>query len=147
MSPRALNSAGELSEHGWQAQVIALARLYGWLVYHAPDNRPAGRTGRPQRLAAPEGRGFPDLVLVRGPRLVFAELKTRTGRLGPGQREWLDALEAVGTSVAAARHALELVAGAEPPVHEASVEAYLWRPADLEAVHEALGRGQDRATL
>jgi hypothetical protein len=145
MSPRAINAAGELSEAGWQAQVIALARLYGWLVYHAPDNRPAGRTGRPQRLAAPEGRGFPDLVLVRRHRIVFAELKTRTGRLGPGQAEWLEALDTVGDAI---RATVEADAHPGPPdPDEPDVAAYLWRPADLDDVHRILGRGQDRATL
>jgi hypothetical protein len=38
--------------------------------------------------------------VVKGERLVAAELKTEQGRLGPGQREWLAALAAVGAEVA-----------------------------------------------
>ena len=59
--------------------------------------------------------GFPDLVLVRGDRLIFAELKRETGKLGPGQQEWLEAVEVIR-----------------------GVEAYLWRPSDLQDVHRIL---------
>lgn len=124
MSParRVRNADGDLTEAGFQAHVIGLARAYGWRVYHAPDNRPAGRTGRPQRLAAPEAVGFPDLVLVRAPRLLFVELKAERGRLGPGQAEWLDELGHAGAEVA------------------------VWKPSDWERVQAALGAGQPRRT-
>lgn len=141
MTRRAISATGELTEAGWQAQVIGLARLYGWRIFHAPDNRPAGTTGRPQRLAAPEGRGFPDLVLVKPPRLIFAELKTRTGRLGPGQAEWLDDLRAVGQAVGLA--ALDRTVNGRRP----SVEVYLWRPADLDEVQTVLGAGLEKLEL
>lgn len=68
-----------LPEKGWQEQVIQLAELYGWLVYHPYDSR---------RSAA----GFPDLTLVRDERLIFAELKTDKGRLTIPQKAWLAAL-------------------------------------------------------
>jgi hypothetical protein len=79
-------------------QVRDLARLLGWRVYHTHDSR-----------RSPEG--FPDLVLVRPPRLLFVELK-REGR-GPtlAQHGWLEALAAVP-----------------------GVEVYLWRPGDWELV-------------
>jgi hypothetical protein len=38
------------------------------------------------------GAGWPDLVCVRPPRLIFAELKSETGALRPRQCEWLDVL-------------------------------------------------------
>jgi hypothetical protein len=139
MTRRALNAAGELNEAGFQAQVIGLARVYGWRIYHAPDNRPAGRSGKPQRLAAPEGRGFPDLVLVKGPRLIFAELKTRTGRLQPGQEEWLEALREVDKAII---QSCEYQGPDQPP----SVEAYLWRPADWGLIQATLGVGERRRT-
>lgn len=120
--PRVHGAGGELVEAAFQRQVIGLARYYGWRVFHAPDNRPAGKGAHPQRLASPESRGFPDLVLVRDCELVFAELKSRTGRLGPGQQDWLDALNAVPT-----------------------VTAVVWRPADLDStIHDRLAQGRMR---
>ncbi len=44
----------KLYEKPFQAQVVELARLSGWLTYHTHDSR------RSQS-------GFPDLVLVRAP--------------------------------------------------------------------------------
>lgn len=52
--------------------------------------------------------GFPDLVLVRE-AVVFLELKSEQGRLTPAQIEWIDRLHAAGE------------------------EAYVIRPADLDA--------------
>lgn len=72
-----------ISEKQFQAQVIAYAKLRGYRIYHNPDSR---------RSTA----GFPDLVLVRRPRVVFAELKTDTGRVRPEQTAWLDELRACG---------------------------------------------------
>ncbi len=51
------------TEKAFQAQVLTLARLWGWRCYHAHASR----------RSAP---GFPDLVMVR-----------------PEQRGWLDALD------------------------------------------------------
>ncbi len=67
------------TETRWQAQVLALAKQLGWMHYHTHDSR---------RSPA----GFPDLVLVRGSRLVIAELKTDCGTLTPEQVTWLTAL-------------------------------------------------------
>lgn len=81
------------SEAAFQQKIVNLARFNGWRVYHPPDNRPSGRTGRVQDVVA----GFPDLTLVRGTVLVFAELKAKAGRISPAQQEWLDALAETGT--------------------------------------------------
>ena len=62
-------------------------------------------------------RGWPDLALVRPPRLVFAELKSR---------------ERAGSTDAPG--ALARRSSARCP----GVEAYLWRPSDLEHVAEVL---------
>jgi hypothetical protein len=94
-------AAGNPSERDFQTGVLELARLLGWRSYHTHDSR---------RSAA----GFPHLVLVRGERLVFAELKSETGAPSADQRAWLDAL-------------------AETPA-----ESYLWRPADWPEVAEVL---------
>lgn len=72
-----------MTEKAWQAQVLQMATLYQWLVFHPFDAR---------RSTA----GYPDLTLVRPPSLVFAELKTAKGRLAPAQIEWLGNLRAAG---------------------------------------------------
>jgi hypothetical protein len=72
-------------EAEWQRQVVDLARMYGWLVYHTFDSR----------RSEP---GFPDLTLVNR-TFVIAELKTDRGRLSPDQQKWLERLGAAGVEV------------------------------------------------
>lgn len=91
------------TEAGFQVYVETLARLHGWRVWHDRDSRR-------------NDRGLPDLLLVRGQRLVYAELKRQRGRLRPEQREWLADLAAVG----------------------GNVEAYLWRPSDRADIERIL---------
>lgn len=68
-----------VSEKEFQAAVVQLARLRGWLVYHTFD----ARRSEP---------GFPDLVCARNGRVVFAELKREGGSLSRAQQRWQDAL-------------------------------------------------------
>lgn len=93
----------KVSENDFTDGVIALAKLRKWRVAHF---RP-GRTAKGWRTPVQGHKGFPDLVLVRPPRLIIAELKTATGRVEPEQQTWLDALA------------------------DSITEVYLWRPADL----------------
>jgi hypothetical protein len=63
-------------------------------------------------LSIHSARGFPDVVLCKPPRLILAELKTddiKKSQPSMEQYEWLEALQRCP-----------------------GVEAYLWRPADLE---------------
>lgn len=90
------------SEQAFQVQVKALARACGWLVYHTPP------TNRAEA-------GFPDLVLIRDPHLLFVELKSPKGRVRPEQTLWLDSIAACP-----------------------GPEAYIWRPADWPAIVDAL---------
>jgi len=100
-----------LLERHFQQQVIHLAHLCGWRVAHF---RPAQNARGDWRTAvAADGRGFPDLVLARD-RIIFAELKTATGRLSPHQKAWRLALTTSGA------------------------EYHLWRPEDFDAIQEAL---------
>jgi len=101
-------------EKDFQRAVIDLARLTGWRVHHT---RPA-LTQRGRWLTPIQGdAGFPDLVLVRAGRVIFAELKRNGARPTPAQREWLEALQAC-----------------------AGVECYLWTPDDWDAIIDALQR-------
>lgn len=115
-----------MTEEQLQAAIIDAARALGWLVYHTRDSR---------RSAA----GFPDLVLVdRGrasaPRLIFAELKSETGKLSDDQLAWGSALASV------AAIAVGLGPSDVRPELPALVSYYVWRPADWRAgrVDEAL---------
>ena len=62
------------TEKQFQAKVIQVAKLCGWICYHTHDSR----------RSEP---GFPDLVLVKE-RVIFRELKTDKGRLTPAQKMW-----------------------------------------------------------
>jgi VRR-NUC domain-containing protein len=100
-----------LTEKQFLAQVRDLARLYGWRFYHTHDSRHSAK-------------GFPDCVLVkagkcrRPARLIVAELKSATGKVGTEQLAWLTTLSQVGESV----------------------ETYLWRPDDFDAIVACLSR-------
>jgi len=98
------------TERQFMHAVIDLAKLCGYRVYHPPDNKP-NQNGRVQNTEP----GYPDLTMARPatgkyyqhpPRLIFAELKTDTGRISRAQSDWLSDLDAVA-------------------------EAYVWRPDDL----------------
>lgn len=73
-----------MKEAELQEAVIDTAHTFGWLVAHF---RPA-RTEKGWRTpVAADGKGFPDLVLVRD-RILFVELKSEKGRLSPDQALW-----------------------------------------------------------
>lgn len=101
-----------LTEAQFQQQIIELARLYGWRIAHF---RPAwSRDGqRCMTAVAADGAGWPDLTLVKGTRLIFAEIKSDKGRISPDQKGWLDALKKVA-------------------------EVYCWYPKDWEQIQEIL---------
>ena len=93
-----------MTEAQLQDSVIEMARAFQWMVAHF---RPA-MTDQGWRTAVQgDGAGFPDLVLVRATRAIFAELKSEKGRVSPAQEAWLDRLRAVP-----------------------GIEVYVWRPTD-----------------
>lgn len=95
-----------MSEKELTRLVIQLARLLKWRSAHF---RPAMlRSGKWVTPVQGDGKGFPDLVLVRPPRLLFVELKVGKNRMTPEQVAWMTDL-------------------AELP----GVECYVWRPDDL----------------
>jgi hypothetical protein len=99
-----------LREADWQQTVIELARLFKWRVAHFRK----ARTNKGWRTPVQaDGKGFPDLVLVRD-RIVYAELKGEKGRLSADQEAWRDAILGAGG------------------------EWYLWRPGDWEEVQRVL---------
>ncbi len=101
-----------MTEAEWQRRVIDLAQFLGWRVAHF---RPA-RTATGWRTAVEaDGVGYPDLTAVRGGRLLFAELKSESGRVTTTQKEWLSELSSVP-----------------------GLEVYLWRPSDWPVVQRVL---------
>lgn len=95
-----------ISEAAFTETVIQLAKWHGWRVAHF---RPA-QTSRGWRTPMSGDVGFPDLVLARKGEVLFAELKSETGRMRREQVDW----------------AAEL-----PGVH-------IWRPSNLEHINELL---------
>jgi len=93
----------KVTEKQFLGQVRKLARMNGWLEYHTYDSR----------RSTP---GFPDICMVRGRRVVFAELKVGRGRLTGAQRRWLDALE------------------------RSCCEVYVWFPEDWDSIQLCLRR-------
>ena len=91
-----------MNERDLSTIVVDLAKLAGWRRYHTFDSRRSTH-------------GFPDWVLVRPPRIIFAELKSDDGRVRPEQREWLDDLSDVP-----------------------GAEVYLWRPSDYDEIVRVL---------
>ena len=87
-----------MTETQFLKSVVSVAEDGGWLVYHTYDSR---------RSQA----GFPDLVMTRAGRTIFAELKSQKGRIKAAQQEWLDALDKTE-----------------------GLEVFLWRPSDMDEV-------------
>ena len=82
-----------MSEAELQSAVLELARYLKWRVYHTHDSRHSAA-------------GFPDLVMTRDTRLIFAELKSEKGQMSREQVAWQWSLL------------------------DAHADFYLWRPAD-----------------
>ena len=86
-----------LSEKDFLKQIIALAQTLGWSCAHfktAHIQRGDGSNYYATPVQA-DGKGFPDLVLLRPPRLLFIELKTDRGRPTPGQCKWQTELNSI----------------------------------------------------
>ena len=93
-----------MKEEELQEEVRKLSALLGFKYYHTYSSRNSES-------------GFPDVVLVKPPRVIFAELKSERGTVTPKQQEWLTALSACG-----------------------GVEVYLWRPQDMEEIGDVMRR-------
>jgi hypothetical protein len=105
-------------EAEFQDAVVRYARLKGWRVAHF--RRATVREGRHATPVAYDGGGFPDLTMVRGGIIVFAELK-RAGvrKLQPEQAIWREELIKA-----------ELVS--------AGVFYYVWNPHDIKEIERIL---------
>ena len=89
-----------LKEKDFQRTVIEYARGRGWMVAHFGNTVKIVRRGSDYKTIPDRGAaGFPDLVLVRTPRVVYAELKGEKGKLSEEQALWLRALGLCGQDV------------------------------------------------
>lgn len=91
-----------VSEADLQSFVAEACARYKWLYHHAGDSR----------RSTP---GLPDVIAVRGDRLIVAELKTQHGRVSDIQNLWLTEL-------------------AKCP----GVETFVWRPSDMNDILRTL---------
>lgn len=106
-----------VSESSWQATIIEAAQRLGWKVKcnrNVRVQRGDGSTHFTTAVGA-DGVGFPDLLLVRGARLVIAELKVGRNKPTREQEAWLEAFRRVP-----------------------GVEVYVWRPEDWDEVEGRL---------
>lgn len=103
----------KISEAEFQRQVSKIARMYNWLVDHTPPMRNAGGDIYTGGLT-----GKTDLLLIslNAKGIIFAELKTETGRLSVAQVAFRDAIVRNGG------------------------EHFVWRPSDMPAIIERLSR-------
>lgn len=95
----------ETTEKQFRQMVIDACKLFGWAYYFTWNS-----------LHSPAG--FPDLVLVKGDRLIFAELKSDKGKVSEVQRLWL----------------CDLI--------QTKTEVYIWRPGDMEEIIGILRGGK-----
>ncbi len=90
-----------INEKEWQQTVEDTAALFGWMKYHTRNSR--GSTP-----------GFPDLVLIRGRRLIAVELKRSGQEPTLNQQRWLEGFAYAGA------------------------EVYVWRPEDFKQMQVTL---------
>jgi hypothetical protein len=102
-----------MTEEQFQKTIIDLAHINGWTVAHF--RKAQTKRGNWITPVGGDGKGFPDLVLVRD-RVIFAELKSDKGTLRPDQKIWRDKLL------------------------EAKQAWYMWKPKDWDIIVETLKR-------
>lgn len=118
-----------MTEKQLQERIVRTARRLGWRdawtwkSIHSP-------------------KGWPDLVLAKGLRLLIVELKSETGKVTPEQQTWLDWWRTFAASVTQSsdtQHG-EMCVSWDPPHEHAAVEVYVWKPADIGDAYEVLER-------
>lgn len=114
MTPRTIPTP-PVTEAEFQAQVLDLARIFGWRSMHV--RRSIGKQRR--WTTATSCDGWPDLFLwnAKQGRHLAAELKSESGKVRPEQDEVLASLEFAGVAV------------------------YVWRPSDLDEIARVLRGG------
>lgn len=106
----------KISERRFQGQVVRLAEMLGWRVWHdnATNAPRACVVCRAPQAVVRNAAGLPDLILIRRPRVVWVELKSQRGKLTDDQWRYLEELKA------------------------SRQEAYCWRPSDWRTIERIL---------
>lgn len=101
-----------------QRQIVAFLRAVlplGAVVHHCANEAAGGGEEARKRQAVLVGMGvhagFSDLIVISGGRVIFFEVKSRTGRLSAPQEAFRDAMQAQGLPWAMVR-GVDDVAGA-----------------------------------
>lgn len=102
-----------ITEAELTGQILQYAKLRGWTTAHF---RPARTKDGWRTAVSGDGKGFPDLFMVRkrDKRAVAAELKVGKNKPTPEQLAWLDLMAACG------------------------IETYLWRETDRDEIERIL---------
>lgn len=106
----------KLTERRFMQQVLRYAELMGWRWWHdRATNAPRACKHCKRKLSLPRNEsGHPDLLLIRRPRVVWAELKAQRTPVTDAQRDWITELRACDQ------------------------EAYVWRPDDWPEIERVL---------
>ena len=96
-----------MTEAEFTDEILGWAKLNGWRRFHVRGNT--------RRLIQGDV-GFPDLVLVRVPRVIFAELKVGKNKLKIEQKQW------------------------QLDLFHSGVEVYEWRPEEWRRIMDLLKR-------
>jgi len=116
-----------MTERQFTNAVMRVGEQLGWKAAHFGNTLKVvrGKDGQTKVIPDRDATGFPDLVLTRDGRLVFAELKVGRGRPTPSQQNWLDALHKV------TERALDATG-------MSFVEVFTWTTADWDEIREVL---------
>lgn len=88
----------QLKEAPWQKQIEDALDAFGWWWMHIPPNVvvcPQCRT----RIYRGIRKGFPDILSIKPPHILWIECKTERGSVGPEQQRVKAMLEASGQVV------------------------------------------------
>ncbi len=99
---KAISEMTPITEKEFMSQIKHLAKVFHWRVYHP-------------FLSKWSEKGYPDITLIRPPRIIFSELKRENGKLTTSQELWGDLLQRCP-----------------------GVEYYCWKPSQFDEVAKIL---------
>jgi hypothetical protein len=111
-----------LTEQQFTNELLKWLKQFRWRAFHVRNSGAGGMT------QVQGDKGFPDILAIRPPRILVAELKvgkpgTLKGDPTPEQRAWLAAFDLISL---------------QPP---AAIETYVWYPQMFPAILEILAEG------